>query len=309
MEETTTKNRSLKDYFWLWVRGFAMGASDVVPGVSGGTMAFILGIYDELLESISAIDLPFIRNIVTFKWRDAFINFPWQFLVAVALGIFSAVFTMASALHWALEEHPVYIWAFFFGLIVASIIAVRKRVQVWNVVNIGATIIAALGAYVLVGLTPSETPHTPLLLFLSGAFAICAMILPGISGAFILVLLGKYAYILAAVKNFDLITVGLVGIGAVIGLLVFVRFLRWLLHKNHDLVVAILTGFMIGSLRKVWPWKTFETISDSFILETNFFPTVFNSEVGFAILLMVAGMTFITVLDHVANKRQEIASA
>lgn len=309
MEEMTTKNRSLKDYFWLWARGFAMGASDVVPGVSGGTMAFILGIYDELLESISAVDLPFIRNIVTFKWRDAFGNFPWQFLIAVALGIFSAVLTMASALHWALEEHPVYVWAFFFGLIVASIIAVRKRVQVWSFVNIGSTMIAAVGAYILVGLTPSETPHTPLLLFLSGAFAICAMILPGISGAFILVLLGKYAYVLAAVKNFDLITVGLVGSGAVIGLLAFVRFLRWLLHKNHDLVVAILTGFMIGSLRKVWPWKTFETISDSFVLETNFLPTTFDGEVGVAVLLMAVGMTFITVLDHVANKRQESTSA
>lgn len=305
MEESTMKKRSLVDYFWLWARGFAMGASDVVPGVSGGTMAFILGIYDELLESISAVDLSFVRRIVTFKWRDALNDFPWQFLVAVALGILTAVLTMASALHWALETYPVYVWAFFFGLIVASIIAVRKRVQVWNIVNISATIIATLGAYVLVGLTPSETPHTPLLLFLSGAFAICAMILPGISGAFILVLLGKYAYVLAAVKNFDLVTVGLVGFGAVVGLLAFVRFLRWLLHKNHDLVVAILTGFMIGSLRKVWPWKTFETVSESFVLETNFIPPVFDGEVGVAILLMMAGMAFITMLDNVANKRQK----
>ena len=305
MEENSTKNRSLIDYFWIGARGFAMGAADIVPGVSGGTMAFILGIYDELLDAIHAVDMTFIRRILTLKWREAFENFPWKFLLALALGIGTAILTLASVLHWALEEYPVYIWAFFFGLIVASIVLVRKRVESWNVVNILAAIVAAVGAFILVGSTPSETPHTPILLVLSGALAICAMILPGISGAFILVLLGKYAYVLGAVKNFDIFTIALVGVGAVAGLVSFARLLRWMLNKNHDLVVAILTGFMLGSLRKVWPWKTFETISETFVRETNFIPTVVNGEVVIAALLMIAGIAAIIVVEGYANRREQ----
>ncbi|HSM72124.1 MAG TPA: DUF368 domain-containing protein [Anaerolineales bacterium] len=305
MEENSTKDRTLIDYFWIGARGFAMGSADVVPGVSGGTMAFILGIYDELLESIHAVDMNFIRRILTLKWREAFENFPWKFLLAVFLGIMTAVLTLASALHWALDEYPVYVWSFFFGLILASIFIVRKRVKNWSVVNILAAVIAAVGAFVLVGSTPSETPHTPLLIFLSGAFAICAMILPGISGAFILVLLGKYAFVLGAVKDFDIATIALVGLGAVAGLLVFVRLLRWMLNANHDLVVAILTGFMLGSLRKVWPWKTFEAVGDTFILETNFIPSAFTSEVLIAILIMLVGITAITVVERFAAQRED----
>lgn len=307
MENPTNKKRTLLDYFWIGARGFAMGAADVVPGVSGGTMAFILGIYDELLDAIHSVDMNFIRRIFTLKWREAFDNFPWQFLLALALGIGTAILTLANALHWALENKPVYIWAFFFGLIVASIITVRKRVGTWSGVNILAALAATVGAYILVGLTPSETPHTPLLLFLSGAFAICAMILPGISGAFILVLLGKYAYVLAAVKNFDFVTIALVGAGAVIGLLAFVRLLRWMLNKNHDLVVSILTGFMIGSLRKVWPWKELEPISETFIKETNFIPAAFNSEVFIAVLFMVAGIALVLVMEYFANRSPKAA--
>jgi putative membrane protein len=305
MEENSTKNRTLIDYFWIGARGFAMGAADVVPGVSGGTMAFILGIYDELLESIHAVDMNFIRRILTLKWREALENFPWKFLLAVFLGIGTAVLTLASALHWALEEYPVFVWSFFFGLIVASIFIVRKRVENWSAVNILAAVFAAVGAFVLVGLTPSETPNTPLLIFLSGAFAICAMILPGISGAFILVLLGKYTFVLGAVKNFDIATIALVGLGAVAGLLLFVRLLRWMLNTNQDLVVAILTGFMLGSLRKVWPWKTFETISETFIRETNFIPSAFTSEVLIAILVMLLGIAAITFIERFAVQRED----
>lgn len=303
METNKIKNRNLLDYFWIGARGFAMGAADVVPGVSGGTMAFILGIYDELLDAIHSVDMTFIRRILTFKWKEAFAEFPWKFLLALALGIGTAVLTLANALHWALENKPVYIWAFFFGLIIASIVTVRKRVGTWGVVNMLAAAAAALGAYVLVGLTPSETPHTPILLFLSGAVAICAMILPGISGAFILVLLGKYTYVLGAVKNFDLLTIALVGMGAVVGLLVFVRLLRWMLSRNHDLVVSILMGFMLGSLRKVWPWKVLESISETFVKETNFIPAAFNGEVTIALLLMVFGVALVLVMDYFANRR------
>lgn len=307
MEKDRINNRTIIDYFWIGARGFTMGAADVVPGVSGGTMAFILGIYDELLDSINAVDVNFIQRILSFKWREAFASFPWKFLLSIALGILTAILTLANALHWALENHPVYIWAFFFGLIVASIMVVRRRVRNWNPANILAAAAAAVGAFVLVGLTPSETPHTPVLLFLSGAFAICAMILPGISGAFILVLLGKYAHVLSAVKNLDILTVALVGMGAVVGLLSFARLLRWMLHKNHDLVVAILTGFMFGSLRKVWPWKTFEPVGDTFVLETNYIPSAFNGEVILALTFMAIGILLVLVVEHFANRRVAIA--
>ncbi len=303
MEESKSKYRSLLDYFWVSMRGFAMGAADVVPGVSGGTMAFILGIYDELLDAIHSVDMNFIRRILTFRWKEAFAGFPWKFLLALALGIGTAILTLANALHWALENKPVFIWAFFFGLIVASIITVRTRVGTWSAVNLLAAFVAAAGAYVLVGLTPSETPHTPILLFLSGAVAICAMILPGISGAFILVLLGKYNYVLSAVKNFDFLTIALVAAGAVAGLLVFVRFLRWMLNKNHDLVVSILLGFMLGSLRKVWPWKEFEPVSETFVRETNFIPSVFTGDVLIAILLAILGVALVLVMEFFANRR------
>jgi len=302
MEENKIKNRTLADYFWVSARGFAMGASDIVPGVSGGTMAFILGIYDELIDAIHSIDMGFFRKVLALKWREAFSNIPWQFLLALGLGVATAVLTLSNGLHWALETHPILVWSFFFGLIVSSIIVIRNRVQHWSVFNIFAAVVAALGAYVLVGLTPSETPHTPLLLFLSGAIAICAMILPGISGAFILVLLGKYSFVLGAVKSFDLLTIMLVGLGAVVGLLSFARLLRWTLRKNHDLVVSILTGFMAGSLRKVWPWKSFETISETFVKETNMFPTVFTLEEGLALFLMLAGMTTVLFVERFANK-------
>ncbi len=307
--EETKQNRSLLDYFWIGARGFAMGAADVVPGVSGGTMAFILGIYDELLDAIHAVDMTFIRRLLTLKWREAFAEFPWKFLLSLALGIGAAILTLANALHWALENKPVFIWAFFFGLIVASIVTVRKRVKKWSAVNISAAALAAAGAYLLVGLTPSETPHTPLLLFLSGAIAICAMILPGISGAFILVLLGKYRYVLEAVKNFDVLTIALVGLGAVVGLISFVRLLRWMLHKNHDLVVGVLTGFMLGSLRKVWPWKTLEPLSETFVKETNFLPASFNGEVTAALAFMALGVVLVLLVEYFANRRESAHAA
>jgi putative membrane protein len=296
------EKRSLVDYFWIGARGFAMGAADVVPGVSGGTMAFILGIYDELIESIHAVNGEFVRRLLTFQWRAAFDGFPWKFLLSLALGILSAILALANVLHWALENHPVYIWAFFFGLILASIVAVRRRVRRWSAFNVIAAATAAVAAFVLVGLSPSETPHTPLLLFLSGAVAICAMILPGISGAFILVLLGKYSYVLSAVKHFDILTIALVGLGAVTGLLAFVRLLRWMLHRNHDLVVAILTGFMVGSLRKVWPWKTLEPLGDGFVREINFIPAAFNAESAAALILMAAGIVLVLVVEHFAKR-------
>jgi len=298
------KQRTTWDYFLVSARGFFMGAADIVPGVSGGTMAFILGIYEELLAAINSIDLEFIRDILTFRWQRAFQEFPWRFLLALGLGLVAAMLSLTNGLHWALENHPSLLWAFFFGLILASIVVVSKRVRNWNVVNILAGLAAALGAYTLVGLSPSETPHTPLFLFLSGALAICAMILPGISGAYILLLLGKYRYILAAVVAMEIGSIAIVALGAVFGLIGFARLLRWLLREKHDLVIGTLTGFMTGALRKVWPWKSYEMNGDVVIAETNFIPAAFDGEVALALTFMALGMVFVFLTEFFANRRQ-----
>lgn len=299
--ETKQSHRTLKDYLWLAARGFCMGAADVVPGVSGGTLAFILGIYEELLHAIHAVNLTFIRRLLTLKWRAAFADLPWPFLLAVGLGIAAAIFTLAEGLSWALHTHPSLIWAFFFGLVLASAIMVRKRVARWSFPTVLAAILSAAGAYLLVGLAPAETPDTPWFLFLSGAVAICAMILPGISGAFILVLLGKYQAVLDAVVHLDFVTLFLVAAGAATGLVSFVRLLRWLLGHYHNLTIAALTGLMLGSLRKVWPWKTADVLSGR---ELNLLPASLTLEVGLAMALAALGFTLVLVIEFLASRRR-----
>ncbi|MCS6910224.1 MAG: DUF368 domain-containing protein [Anaerolineales bacterium] len=301
------QTHSLRDYFWIAARGFCIGAADVVPGVSGGTMAFILGIYDELLNAIHAVNLDFIRRLITLRWREAFAHFPWRFLLALGLGIGTAIFSLARGLRWMLEHHPSLVWAFFFGLVLASVIVVRKRVRHWTLAAITLAVLAASGAYVLVGLTPTQTPDTPWFLFLSGAIAICAMILPGISGAFILVLLGKYQYVLDAVVHFDVLTLVIFATGCTVGLLSFVRLLRWLLRHYHDPTVAVLAGFMLGSLRKVWPWK--ETlvngVDSHFAHEVNVLPSAFSPEVGLALALLLLGVALVWGIEYLAARRIE----
>jgi putative membrane protein len=195
--------RTFKDYIGLSLRGFLMGAADVVPGVSGGTMAFILGIYDELIDSIRAI-IPFLKDLLQLRWRQAFNDLPWRFLIALGLGIAVAILSLSRFMHWALENHPTPVYAVFLGLIVASVYVVRTRVKAWTPANLLMAVLSTLGAYILVGLTPTQTPEALWFIFLSGALAICAMILPGISGAFILVLLGKYQYILGALNQLNI---------------------------------------------------------------------------------------------------------
>jgi putative membrane protein len=209
--ETQQQTRTFKDYLGLTARGFAMGSADVVPGVSGGTMAFILGIYEELVNSIRDMVNPAaVKLIVRFKFKEALAVLPWKFLLAVGIGILLAIFSLARFLEWMLENHPALLWSFFFGLVIASIFTVSKRVKQWGVTTIVSTVIGAIVAYIIVGLVPAKTPDTPWFLFLSGTLAICAMILPGISGAFILVLLGKYEYVLSAVNDRDILTLFIV---------------------------------------------------------------------------------------------------
>ena len=300
MEQASTPpQRTLKDYLKLVVSGFLIGSSDIVPGVSGGTMAFILGIYDELLNSIRSV-VPFARQLLKLQIREAFETFPWKFLLSLGIGLALAVLSLAQFLDWALEEHPALIYSVFFGLILASIFVVRGRVKQWSWVKIAVMAGAAIFAFVLVGLTPAQTPEALWFIFLSGALAICAMILPGISGAFILVLLGKYQYILSALLAIDILTIAVFMSGAAVGIIAFSNVLHWLLDHYHDLTVATLIGFMIGALRKLWPWK--EIGADGHNLETNILPEAFNGEVLAAIGLMVLGYVVVMGIEWGARR-------
>lgn len=318
------KVRTMVDYIWLAARGFCMGAADVVPGVSGGTMAFILGIYEELIDSIRMVGQPeFLKLVFGFRIREIFQTLNWKFLLAVLAGIATAVLTLAPVIETLLETQPVYLWSFFFGLVLASIITVRTRVKAWDGTKYVAVVLGTVGAYLLVGMVPAQTPNTWWFLILSGMVAICAMILPGISGSFVLVLMGKYQYVLAAVNDRDLVTVALVGIGAVVGLVTIAQALGWLFKNYHDITVAVLIGLMVGSLRKVWPWKTavawLQDATGTFILsgghkiiteEHNYLPNLTQNgftQIAVAVGLMLVAIVLVIVLERLANKEQQTA--
>lgn len=242
--------------FKIIFTGFCMGAADIVPGVSGGTMAFILGIYQELLDTIrrfasKEIWAPLLQGDFASVVRKS----NWKFLVLLATGILLAIATLSQLLEQALQQYPVYIWCFFFGLVVASAMLVSRRITKVNFLVLFFLLFGMVLAYAIVGLVPTETSNAPWFLILSGAIAICAMILPGISGSFLLVILGKYEFVLRAVNTRDFVSLSYIALGAGGGLLAFSHVLSWLMHKYYNYTVALLTGLMIGSLRKIWPWK------------------------------------------------------
>jgi putative membrane protein len=305
--EQPHRERDLKGYIGVAARGFCMGAADVVPGVSGGTMAFILGIYEELIEALHAIDTTFLKRLLRFQFSEAFRSFPYRFLIALGAGVGTAIFSLAKFLSWALTNHPVLVWAFFFGLVAASVLTVQKRIT-WSRPRVLTAGLATVLAFIIVGLVPVETTEALWFLFVSGAIAICAMILPGISGSFILLLMGKYQYVLNAVVERDIGTLVVFSFGCGIGLLSFARLLRWMFHHYHDVTVAALIGLMIGSLRKVWPWKeTVETFLDRHgvvkpLVQDNIIPETLGSEVGIAVFLAMVGFGLVLGLERVASK-------
>ena len=311
IKEKKQTSRTLADYAGIAARGFAMGAADVVPGVSGGTMAFILGIYEELIESLrQPLSLKIIRLALNFKIKEVLQAVNWQFLGSLGIGILAAIFTLASFLESALVNYPALVWSFFFGLVVASIFTVIKRVKRWGLLTYAAAIVGTIAAYITVGLVPIQTPEDAWFIFLSGVIAICAMILPGISGSFILVLLGKYQYILSAVTNRDFLTLIIFSLGCGIGLVTFAQVLGWLFKRYHDVTVAVLIGLMVGSLRKIWPWKeTLSTILDRHgaeipVEQVNILPPVFDAQVAIALVLALVGFAVVFLLDTIASRRE-----
>lgn len=244
-----------RNYLLLVIKGCCMGAADVVPGVSGGTIAFVTGIYEELVNSIRNIDLAALRLLFRLRFGEFWKKINGNFLISVACGIGISIFSLAKAMNYLLGTHPVEIWSFFFGLIIASALLVAKEIKKWDIFTIAALAAGCVSAYTITVLSPASTPQTWWFILLSGAVAVCAMILPGISGAFILLLLGKYTFIMAAVSELRIGIILLFAAGAVIGIVSFSHFLSWLLKNYRTPTIALLTGFMVGSLNKVWPWK------------------------------------------------------
>ena len=287
-----------------------MGAADVVPGVSGGTIAFISGIYEELITSINNIH----PSLITTWKKDGFYAF-WKklngnFLVALFLGIFISLFSLATLVSWLLENEPVLLWSFFFGLVAASIFFVGKEIRKWNMGTIFILVIGAAIAFFITTLPASENSTGMPYLFISGALAVCAMILPGISGAFILVLLGSYKTILDAVHERNIQIIITVALGAIFGLLSFAKLLKWMFSHYKNLTLALLTGFILGSLNKIWPWKLVletKTIGDKIITlkEQNVSPFNFEgeSQLLFAIITAIIGFSLIFILEKVASKK------
>jgi putative membrane protein len=311
---------------YLFFAGMCMGAADVVPGVSGGTMAFVLGVYPQLLRAIESFNFDLLRKFAQRKWREAVDLVPWRFFLPLGLGIVVAVGSLAELLSYLLEHHQELLFSFFFGLIVASVVALIGR-QDWSYRSVIALVIGTVASFWIVGLVPADPGHSTLILFGSGAVAICAMILPGISGSFILLILGQYKYCVnaliavmdgvramdfAAVTTQVFQTILPIGLGAVIGLLAFTRVLSWLLARFYTLTVAVLIGFMIGSLRRIWPYKTIlawgeDRHGDPVPLEwENVLPPALDSSVVFAIVLCLIGFVLLSVIDHIYDRQNPV---
>ena len=303
------ENRNLLQYFIITLKGIAMGAADVVPGVSGGTIAFISGIYEELVGSINNINFSLFKTLRKDGFKSAWEQLNGNFLLALFAGIFISLFSLATIVSWLLENQPILLWSFFFGLVAASIFFVGKEIEKWNAATVIVLMLGAAIAYFITTLPPNENIHSLPYLFLSGAIAVCAMILPGISGAFILVLLGSYKTILDAVHERDLKIVATVGLGAIFGLLSFARILKWMFKHYKNLTLAVLTGFILGSLPKIWPWKRIletKTFGEKVITiaEKNISPFAFegNNQLLFAVVLAAIGFSLIFILEKVASK-------
>ena len=289
-----------------------MGAADVVPGVSGGTIAFISGIYEELIDSISKVSLATLK-----LWKKEGFSAMWQelngnFLISLAIGIGLSIITLAKLIRHLLETQPILIWSFFFGLVLASIIYVARQITRWNLGAIILLIGGALTAYFITTLTPQTSNVSYPYVFFSGALAICAMILPGISGSFILLLLGMYRPVLDAINDKNIGLLATLMLGAVVGLLSFSRLLKWLFDHYANLTLAVLTGFIIGSLNKIWPWKEVleaEMINGKLkiLKEKSVFPGSYDGDpqLVWALLLAAVGFLFIILLERLALKKDK----
>lgn len=317
--------RNFLQYLIITAKGLAMGAADVVPGVSGGTIAFISGIYEELIETIHNIDFGFFKIWKKEGFLNSWKHYNLSFLLALFGGIFISIISFAKLITWLLEVYPIAVWSFFFGLVIASILFVGKQINRWNFTVILAVIIASILSYLITIADPIGSPESSWFLFFAGFIAIIAMILPGISGAFILLLMGAYTSVIGIITQltegittlnsslfFDAFGKLLIfGAGAIVGLKLFSRVLNWLFKHHKNLILAVLTGFMIGALNKIWPWK--EVIQYRMnhagenipFIEESILPQNYdgNPQVLFAVIFTVIGFLTIFLLEKFADKK------
>ncbi|NOK59391.1 MAG: DUF368 domain-containing protein [Chloroflexi bacterium AL-W] len=303
MTESSKRSRTPKEYAHLFGTGLAMGAADIVPGVSGGTMAFIMGIYEELINAIKSFNIKFAQLLFQGRIKAVFDHIPWQFLMVLFTGVGIAIITLANGIEWMLNNERELLFSFFFGLIVASIIAVGAKIR-WSVITGIMLLVGAVVAFIIVNLIPQDMPNDPITLFFSGMIAIMAMILPGISGSFLLLILGQYDFVLESVASFNLLAIIPVGLGAIVGIMGFSRVLSWLLRNYEQATVATLVGFMIGSLWEIWPWKeVLETRIDRHgeivpLIERNILPNMAAGAFWLALGLAIVGFVLVTVIDR-----------
>lgn len=289
-----------------------MGGADVIPGVSGGTVAFISGIYEELLHSIKSIDVVALQLLLKFKIADFWKKINAGFLLTILAGIVTSLLSLSRLMTYLLENQPIQIWSFFFGLILISSPLILRDIQKWNITTMVSFLLGIFVAYFITILTPTETPSNLFFIFFCGALAICAMILPGISGAFILLLIGKYEYMITALFEFNFPVIIVFAIGCFLGLLGFSRILIWILDHYRFPALALLSGFMIGSLNKVWPWKEVTAYRmdhaghqvaafDHSILPWNYFSKTGHNPLLFqAILFAALGVFLVVALEKIA---------
>lgn len=318
-------DRSSIQYVLVVIKGMAMGAADVVPGVSGGTIAFISGIYEELIDSIDKLNLASIKRIRTNGFRVFWNSINGSFLLALFGGIAISILSLAKLIKWLLQNEPILLWSFFFGLVVASIVFIGKQIKTANLLIILAIISSTLLSYYITRAEPFASPESNLYLFFCGFVAIIAMILPGISGAFILLLLGAYEIAIETINNLiksittlnatlftDAITkFAMLGIGAVVGIKAFSKILNWMFKNHKNMTLALLTGFMVGSLNKIWPWKkvlTWRLNSEGIkvpLREESIVPSAYSGDpqIILAVVFMVVGFLTIFILEKLGSKR------
>ncbi|NVJ87153.1 MAG: DUF368 domain-containing protein [Algoriphagus sp.] len=305
--------RSTKKYLLTYLKGMAMGAADIVPGVSGGSIALITGIYQQLLNSINSFNRENLSLLLQWELKKFFKSVNGTFLLSLLLGILTSIFTLSKLITYLMDVHPIPLWSFFCGLILVSAFIILKEIKRWHLGVILALIVGTLLAWWVTELPPTSSPDAIWFTFIAGAIAICAMILPGISGSFILLILGKYENILAAVSERDFLTLGVFALGCVVGILSFSRLISWLLRKFYATTIGLLSGFMLGSINKLWPWKivTQYRISSSgeekpFLTE-NLWPSEYLAQVGqepnlgLAIAGFLGGIVLVLGIDYLAE--------
>jgi putative membrane protein len=305
---------SIKKYVLTYLKGMAMGAADIVPGVSGGSIALIAGIYQELLDSINSFSIENLKLLTHGELKRFYKSVNGSFLLSLLLGILTSIFVLSSLITYLMSDHPIPLWSFFTGLILVSAFLILKEIKRWHLGVVLAVVIGTAIAWWVTNLPPTTTPDALWFTFISGSIAICAMILPGISGSFILLIMGQYEGILQAVTERNFLKLFVFAAGCVVGILSFSRVVSWLLKKYRSATIGLLSGFMLGSVNELWPWKivtawrTSSSGEEKPFLTENILPGSYLELVGeqpqilSAVLAFAFGIGLVLFIEWLASK-------